>query len=530
MSTHTNCYIYARYSPGPQQTEASIEGQLRECKEYARRNDMRVLGVYTDSKQTGRNDKRAGFQKMLHDCKRGGVSVVLVWKIDRFGRNRAEMAQNRAMLKLSGVRVVSCMEHIPDTPEGIILESVLEGLAEYYSANLAENVRRGLKENALQCKANGAGQSLGYVVGDDRHYKVEPGEAAIVKRIFTEYDNGRKVADIWRDLTAEGIKTKRNKDFTQYAVSRILQNRAYIGEYRYGDVVTPGGMPRIIDDDLFERVQARRGAGNRKPRRRGISSEVEFLLTGKAFCGYCKGTMRGTSGTGKSGSKFYYYACHDKIFKHTKCKKRNVGKDWIEREIVRITAEHILTDSVIDFIADKVVALQAAEQADKSMLHYYEQQYKDTCAALDNLMKAIEAGIITDTTKARLLELEQQKAALETDIAKEKVSLPPLDKLQVVYFLEKFKGGDIDDKQYQRDIIDLFVNSVYIYDDHLTILYNVSGEHREISADIVEKAASDAVNDVFDLLHVKSTICTKVEHSYYFIVGGLFGITTKPSR
>jgi hypothetical protein len=289
-------------------------------------------------------------------------------------------------------------------------------------------------------------------------------------------------------------------------------------------------MPRIIDDDLFERVQARRGAGGRKPRRRGISSEVEFLLTGKAFCGHCKGTMRGTSGTGKSGNKFYYYACHDKIFKHTKCKKRNVGKDWLEREIVRITAEHILTDSVIDFIADKVVALQTAEQADKSMLHYYEQQYKDTCAALDNLMKAIEAGIITDTTKARLLELEQQKAVLETDIEKEKVSLPPLDKLQVVYFLEKFKGGDIDDKQYQRDIIDLFINSVYIYDDRLTVLYNVSGEHREISADIVEKAASDAVNDVFDLMHVKSTICTKVEHSYYFIVGGLFGITTKPSR
>ena len=513
MSTHTNCYIYARYSPEPQQTEASIEGQLRECKEYARRNDMRVLGVYTDSKQTGRNDKRAGFQQLLRDCKRGGVSVVLVWKIDRFGRNRAEMAQNRAILKMSGVRVVSCMEHIPDTPEGIILESVLEGLAEYYSANLAENVRRGLKENALQCKANGAGQSLGYIVGDDRHYKIEPGEAAIVKRIFTEYDSGRKVADIWRDLTAEGIKTKRNKDFTQYAISRILQNRAYIGEYRYGDVVTPGGMPRIIDDALFERVQARRSAGGRKPRRRGISSEVEFLLTGKAFCGHCKGTMRGTSGTGKSGNKFYYYACHDKIFKHTKCKKRNVGKDWLEREIVRITAEHILTDSVIDFIADKVVALQSAEQADKSMLHYYEQQLKDTCTALD-------AGIVTDTTKARLLELEARKAALETDIEKEKVSYPPLDKLQVVYFLEKFKGGDIDDKQYQRDIIDLFINSVY----------NVSGEQREISADIVEKAASDAVNDVFDLMHVKSTICTKVEHSYYFIVGGLFGITTKPSR
>ena len=112
-------YIYARYSPGPQQTEASIEGQVRECKEYADRNGIRIINVYSDSKQTGRNDKRAGFQQMLRDCKRGGVSVVLVWKLDRFGRNRAEIAQNRALLKLSGVKVVSAMEHIPETPEGI---------------------------------------------------------------------------------------------------------------------------------------------------------------------------------------------------------------------------------------------------------------------------------------------------------------------------------------------------------------------------------------------------------------------------
>lgn len=145
-------FIYARYSPGPQQTEASIEGQVRECKEYAERNGIRIINIYSDSKQTGRNSDRAGFQQMLRDCKRGGVSVVLVWKIDRFGRNRAEIAQHRAMLKLAGVKVVSVMEHIPDSPEGIILESVLEGMAEYYSANLAENVRRGLKENALQCR------------------------------------------------------------------------------------------------------------------------------------------------------------------------------------------------------------------------------------------------------------------------------------------------------------------------------------------------------------------------------------------
>lgn len=523
-------YIYARYSPGPQQTEASIEGQVRECKEYADRNGIRIINVYSDSKQTGRNDKRAGFQKMLRDCKRGGVSVVLVWKLDRFGRNRAEIAQNRALLKLSGVKVVSAMEHIPETPEGIILESVLEGMAEYYSANLAENVKRGLKENALQCKANGAGQSLGYVVGDDRRYKIEPSEAAIVKRIFTEYDDGAKIADIWRGLVAAGVKTKRGKEFTQYGIARILSNRAYIGEYRYGDIVTPGGMPRIIEDDLFERVQARRNAGKSTPTRRSVSNDVDFLLTGKCVCGCCKGTMRGTSGTGKSGHKFYYYACHNKIYKHAKCTKKNVNKEWLEGEVTRLTVEYILTDEIIDFIADKVVEVQAAEQADKSMLQYYENELKETQRALNNIVKAIEDGLVTSSTKARLFELEERKAALEISIEKEKIQYPPLDKMQVVYFLQRFKGGSVDDKEYQRQIIDLFVNRVIVYDDKITITYNVSGEHNELTADIIEKAANLAESGCSTKCTSSPPFAEKSNTVTIFFVGGLFGITVKTRK
>ena len=520
-------YIYARYSPGPQQTEASIEGQVRECKEYADRNGIRIINVYSDSKQTGRNDKRAGFQQMLRDCKHGGVSVVLVWKLDRFGRNRAEIAQNRALLKLSGVKVISAMEHIPETPEGIILESVLEGMAEYYSANLAENVKRGLKENALQCKSNGAGQSLGYIVGDDKRYKIEPNEAAIVKRIFKEYDEGAKIADIWRGLIAGGVKTKRGKDFTQYGVSRILSNRAYIGEYRYGDVVTPGGMPQIIDNDLFERVQARRGAGKSKPNRRSVSCDVDFLLTGKCVCGCCKGTMRGTSGTGKSGNKFYYYACHNRIYKHNKCTKKNVNKEQLEKEVTRLTVDYILNDDVIDFIADNVVKVQTAEQADKSMLKYYEAQLKETQTALNNLVKAIEAGLMTVTTKERLFELEDRKASLEIAIEKEKIQYPPLDKMQVVYFLQKFKGGAVDDVKYQRQIIDLFVNQVIVYDDKITITYNVSGDHNELTADIIENASNSAAAGCSTEYSSSPPFAEKSNTVTFFFIGRLFGITVK---
>lgn len=486
--------IYARYSEGPNQTEASIEGQVRECKEYAKRNGIRIINVYSDSKHTGTNDNRAEFQKMLRDSRRGGFSVVVVWKIDRFGRNRAEMAQNKALLKLQGVKVVSAKEYIPDSPEGIILESVLEGMAEYYSANLSQNIKRGMKENALHCKSNGSGKSLGYIVDKDGYFEIEPNEATIVKTIFQKYDEGMKIADIWREIVASGAKTKRGKDFTQYGISRVLSNRAYIGEYRYGDIVTPGGMPRIIDDDLFNRVQERRALRKKAPASRRSNSDVDFLLTGKVFCGHCKGTMRGMSGTSKTGRKFYYYACHDKIFKHNKCTKKNVKKEWLETEVTRITRDDILNKETIEFIADRVVEIQRQEQEDKSMLHYYEQQLRDTQSAINNIMKAIEAGIITGSTKSRLFELEEQKSIIEGEIEKEKIITPVIEKEQVIFSLERFFGGDINNKEYQRNIIDMFVNKVILYDNKIIITYNISSQN-EISVDVVEQAAFAALDE-----------------------------------
>jgi DNA invertase Pin-like site-specific DNA recombinase len=517
--------IYARYSEGPNQTEASIEGQVRECREYAERNGIRIINVYSDSKHTGTNDNRVEFQKMLRDSKRGGFSVVVVWKIDRFGRNRAEIAQNRALLKLSGAKVVSAKEYIPDSPEGIILESVLEGMAEYYSANLAQNIKRGLTENALHCKSNGAGQSLGYVVGADKRFEIEPNEAAIVRMIFQKFDEGTKIADIWRELVASGIKTKRGKDFTQHGISRILSNRAYIGEYRYADIVTPGGMPRIIDDELFNRVQERRASRKKVPASRRSNSDVDFLLTGKVFCGYCKGTIRGMSGTGKSGNKFYYYACHNKIYKHANCNKKNVKKDWLETEVTRLTAENILTDEIIEYIADKVVEIQKAEQEDKSMLRYYEQQLRETKSALNNIVKAIEAGLITATTKTRLFELEEQKATLEGEIEREKIIAPIINKEQVIFFLKRFRGGDINDKDYQRQIIEAFVNKALLYDDKIIITYNISNDSNELSAEIVENAAFAAECECSSLLSSSPPFIEKTNTTIFF-VGGIFGIVT----
>ncbi len=137
--------IYARYSCD-NQTEQSIDGQLRVCEEYAQRNNILILNTYIDRAMTGTNDNRPDFQKMLKDSNRKEWDYVLVYKLDRFSRNKYETAIHKKTLRDNGVKVLPAMENIPDTPEGIILESLLEGMNQYYSAELAQKVSRGMKE------------------------------------------------------------------------------------------------------------------------------------------------------------------------------------------------------------------------------------------------------------------------------------------------------------------------------------------------------------------------------------------------
>ncbi|NLT48390.1 MAG: recombinase family protein, partial [Clostridiales bacterium] len=283
-----NAVIYARYS-SENQNDQSIEQQVRECKDFADGNGITIIDTYSDRAMTGRNDNRAAFQKMIRDSVRRQFEAVIVWKIDRFGRNREEIALNKSKLRHNGVKILYAKEHIPETPEGIILESVLEGIAEYYSASLSQNIMRGMRENALNCLSTGPGLSLGYYLKDKRFYVDEHG-AGIVKTIFNDYANGAGITEIYNSLNEKGYKTIHGKPFNCNAIIRILGNRRYIGEYKWHDVFNPNGMPRIIDNDLWERVQNRRKKTKKAPVQ---SRGVDYLLTSKLFCGLCGKPMIG---------------------------------------------------------------------------------------------------------------------------------------------------------------------------------------------------------------------------------------------
>lgn len=458
--------IYARYSSDSQREE-SIEGQLRECTEYAERNGITILRSYIDRALSARTADRPEFQNMIKDSEQKLFDVVLIWKLDRFSRDRYDSAHYKRILKKNGVKVVSVKENISDGPEGIILESMLEGYAEYYSAELSEKIQRGQKENALKCKNNGGNTPLGYVVGTDGVLAVDPLTAPLVTEIFILYDSGESISEITASLNGRGLKTKKGKAFKIGGVSLILKNRKYIGEYQYGSVIIPKGIPAIIDDDLFDRVQ-RRMAFNKKAPAKAKATE-EYLLTTKLFCGTCERLMAGESGTSSTkGVKHYYYKCGGAKRK-LGCKRKSVRKHWIERAAVLVTVQRVLRDEEISRIAEAIVALQEKED---TSLPAMRQQLTECEKAIDNMLNAIQMGVLTASTKERLEKLEMQREDLKLSILQAQMARPRYTKEQVVSWISRFKYGNVDDPQYQKQIIDTFINSIYVFDDKLVFTYN----------------------------------------------------------
>ena len=478
--------IYARYSSHSQR-DVSIEQQVKDCLEYAARNNIYLVACYADRHLTGRSDRRPEFHRMLRDAEAGGWNFVVTWKNDRFARNRYDAAIYKAKLKKHGVRCLFSQEYIPAGPEGILLEAMLEGDAEFRSAQMAVDIKRGLNYNAEHCMVTGA-IPYGYRRGADYRLELDPERAPIVKEIFDRFLSGWKIIDMANDLNARGIRTASGKEWGRNSFHRLLVNERYTGIYIYGNIRTPGGMPAIIDRDTWLAVQHRlRTKKNPVGRSRSYG---DYLLTGKLFCGSCGSPMVGISGTSKTGAKHYYYACQGRRLAHN-CKKENARREWVESMVCRYAVDLVLQNPVIEWMADCVVDYQRRHR-DDGTIQALNSQLKQTQGALKNIMSAIEAGIFTASTKERLLELESQEAKLKQSIETEKALRPTFSRERVIFWLEQFRGGDIDDPDYRFRLVSTFVNSVYLYDDHIKIALNYSGRSNTADLPLVESACSDA--------------------------------------
>ena len=377
---------------------------------------------------------------------------------------------------------MSATENISDGPEGIILESMLEGMAEYYSAELSEKVIRGHTENALKCKYNGGTLTYGFTIDKDKCYQIDPRTAPVVLEAFTRYDKGATMKDIMDYLVENGVTTVRGRKIDLNFIARMLKNTKYIGEYSYRNIVTPGGIPAIVPQDLFDRVQKRLEANKKAPARH--KAEDDYLLTTKLFCGTCGAMMVGESGTSASkGRKYHYYRCvNTKKQKNCNAKHKSIRKLPIENAVVNAVMAKVMDDNFVEYIADTVMEIQTRES---SVLPALRKQMEETERGITNMLNAIQMGIINASTKQRLDELEERKKDIELQIIQEEMKRPKLTREDVVYWICRFRSLDVSKLEERRRLIDSFVNSVTVFDDYLLITFNYKeGETRLDFADI----------------------------------------------
>lgn len=472
-----NGVIYARYS-SDNQREESIEGQLRECKEFSKHNDIQIVDSYIDRALSARTDNRPAFQQMIKDSTKNNFEVVIVWKLDRFARNRYDSANYKAKLRKNGVKVISATETISNGAEGILLESMLEGYAEYYSAELSEKVKRGLTENALKCKFNGGMLPIGYMVDENQYIQIDPTIAPVVLDAFQHYADGATMKDIVNEMNMNGIRSIHGAKMNINTVTRMLHNRKYIGEYKHGEVVVSGGMPAIVTEELFEKVQERAASNKKAPAKH--KAEDEYLLTTKLYCGKCKRFMVGECGTSKGNNKTYrYYKCAG-AKKYKDCKKKPVKKEWIEDLVIESIKKIIFNDEVIDNIANSLVEAQKKENTALPLL---QKDYAEIQKGIDNLVNAIQMGIVTASTKERLESLEKQRTEISIRISQEELRYPTITKDEIVFWIQRFRELNTNNLSHRRRLIDSFINSIYLYDDKMVITFNYSEGTETITFD-----------------------------------------------
>ena len=476
---------YARYSSAGQR-DVSIEQQLADIRAYAAREGYHIVREYADHARSGYKnvENRAAFQQMLSSADSGTFDTVLCWKVDRFGRSREDSAVYKGRLRRFGVKVLYVMEPIPDGSAGILLEGMLEATAEWYSVNLSENVKRGLNDNAARCLYNGA-HVYGYVPGPDKKYQIVPERAAVVRQIYSLYLSGESLSRIVRILNDSGLRNATGKPWNISLVYHVLTQERYTGVYIWKDQRTPGGIPAIIDQKTWEDVQRMLKRSVRKH----SSNNVEFLLTGKAFCGHCGKPMVGDSGTSKLGTPHYYYSCQSKK-RRAGCDKKSVRKQELEDAVIDFIFDHCLTGEEMDRIATAVIAAQQ-ESMSASPLAQMERQLADVDRKIDNINNAIAEGIWNSTTKQKLDELSSTHDSLVVSISNLRATFGRLlDRKNVLAFLRRMASQDRTDPAQRKFLIQTFVNAVYVFDDHLKLYLNAIEGASQIPV-----SCSDVVSD-----------------------------------
>ena len=426
--------LYARFSSDLQRSE-SIDAQVRAMRHFCEQNKMIVVDIYVDEAKSATSDKRPSFQRMIEDSKRHIFDVVLVHKLDRFSRNRYDSAMYKRALKMNGVKVFSVLENLDDTPESIMLEALLEGMSEYYSKNLAREVMKGLKENALKCLHTGGKPPLGYYVDENKHLAIDEKEAEAVRLIFSRFADGYTYGEIISELNRKKYYTKYGNNFSNNSLYSILTNEKYTGTYIYNKsssadenhrrnthkykdedsiIKVPNGCPQIVDFATFEKVK-KRIAENKHISGMYVAKH-KYYLSGFLFCGYCGKRLTGNrrySGRSKSLSVTYRCATYNDF-----CIAKEYNRYYLEDFVFAKIKEYFGYTPKVRAMYNKANKhLEKNEMKMRKELSDLTLKLKSLNEATANITKAIESGVYIDDILNRLTELEQEKEQLQSKIS-----------------------------------------------------------------------------------------------------------------
>ena len=464
--------LYLRYS-SESQTENSIEGQRRECLAYAEHNGLEVLGEYVDRAKTGTNDNRPDFQRMIRDSYSKAFGNVIVWKSDRFSRDRLDSLKYKRELFDNGVRLLSVTEPNIEGPMGTLFDSMNDGMNQLYSEELSVKVRRGQRENVLNGKVLGGYRPFGLRV-KDRRYVIDENEAPIVREIFTLYGvDGLSILAISQRLEKEGVRKDDGKPLSHCNIEKILQSEKYIGVIKCDGVRNEHAIEPVVSRELFDLCQQKRT--KHKHKNYELRAKDGYCLSGKAFCSGCGAPYLGESGTSMTGKLYTYYKCNGA--KHHRCGAKAIKKDDLEDMVCSVVLSALGDSGILDELVSCIYSQQKDEAPEVRQMR---KRKEDVEKQIGNFAKAIGMGIITETTKSSLLALEAERSRLETELSKATLSERSFTKEEIRYALRELSGCGYGTQKQKEALLNAFVERVEISPEGLVkVMLNLCGTETE---------------------------------------------------
>lgn len=485
---------YLRYS-SDNQREESIIAQRRAIEEYAKKNDITVIREYIDEALSAKSDDRPSFLQMLDDIINGIISVdfVLVHKLDRFARNRYDSAIYRKRLKDAGVKIIAVAQPLDDSPESVILESMLEAMAEYYSLNLGRECFKGLKENALQAMHTGGTPPLGLDVDPKtKKYLLNEKEAVIVRFIFDSIRNGVSYTAVMNECNRKGFRTKKGQPFGKNSIYDILRNEKYCGQLAFHKrdnernshkfrpkeewIIVDDALPVIIPKEEWMEVQEmmdKRKKALTAPRARG---ENPYILTGKIVCGECEKAYVGSNSRTKNGEGVYYfYTCSGR--KRLKnCSNKAVPKQALEDCVINKIKEKFFnyeTKSIEEKASDIEILYKNQQKDESEELVYLDKELAKLTKQINRFLDAFAEGVMDSAIVApKLNSLSNEKKLLEARRAEIKAQIPTLTQKEIIDYLKSAKQALENENDYnqRRKLVNSYVDKIIIYSSEVEVI------------------------------------------------------------